>query len=276
VTTNRDGSGTLGWDGHLLLLHRSEPERQTQLAKWVRRGLERDEKIVYAQLDIGPPQRSVLTVMADQGIDVEAMTSAGQFEVLPPTVVYGAGVDGQVELIDRALAEGYRGVRTSGEVSTSLRIMAPGEVYAGLDPCLEQLCDTYPLSTLCQYDSTATEGLRLDRATATHVAGIRESQLQTAERDGTLILTGEVDDSNELVLVSAVRAAARSAAVTTSGTLRVDLRELTFLSVGGCRALPLGTERFRRQGGRVVLLAPQGIVERILWLYGLDAWIRME
>jgi anti-anti-sigma factor len=277
MTLEADSSGALEWEGHLLLLYRSEAERRSQLAAWARRGLERDEKVIYAQDDTGPPQRSVLAVLAQQGIDAEAMTASGQLQVLPPAAVYGAGFGGQVTLINRALAEGYSGVRISGEVSTGPTVATPEEVYTGLDRHLKQLCGSYPLSVLCQCDLTSTVGRRLDRATANHLAGLRESQLQTAECDGALILAGEVDLSNEMVLLSIIQAATSSAATRTpSESFAVDLRWLTFLSVGGCRALAVGTQEFRDRGGCVLLMAPQWIVERVLQLFGLDTRVRVE
>jgi anti-anti-sigma factor len=130
---------------------------------------------------------------------------------------------------------------------------------------------------LCQYDRTTTAGARLDQATATHGGGVRESQLHTAEADGRLVLAGEIDWSNEMVLLSVLQAAARTAAMSAvSEMLRVDLRRVTFLSAGGCRALVVGTQQFRVQGGRVRLVMSQPIVERVLRLCGLDALTHVE
>src|SRR4051812_32451366 len=253
MTFQDDGVAGLGWDGHLLLLHGSELERRSQLARWVRRGLDRDEQVIYAQADTVAPQRSVLAVLAQHGVDVQAATAEGRLLVLPLAAVYGVGPGGLVERIEQALAEGYQGMRTSGEASAALT-GAPEDVYAGLARSLEQLCGTYPVSALCQYDRTTTARARLGQATATHAGRIRESQLHTAEADGGLVLAGEVDWSNELVLLSAVQAATSTTATSaTSGTFRVDLRRVTFLSVGGCRALAMGTQQFRDRGGSVLL-----------------------
>jgi anti-anti-sigma factor len=218
-----------------------------------------------------PLKRSVLVVLAQHGIDVHSATAAGRLLVLPAAAVYPAGLDGQVAQVKRALAEGYRGVRTSGEVSAALTVV-PEQVYAGLERSMDALCRFYPMSTLCQYDRATTTGMRLEQATTTHGGGIRESQLHTVQHDGGLILAGEVDWSNELVLRSALRAATRRV----SEMVRVDLRRVSFLSAGGCRALAVGTHRFRDGGGRVLLVAPQPIVERVLRLYGLDALTHVE
>jgi MEDS: MEthanogen/methylotroph, DcmR Sensory domain len=165
-----EGVAGLGWAGHLLLLHGSELEWRSRLAMWVRRGLERDEKVIFAQAETVAPHRSVLAVLAQQGIDVQAATARGQLLVLPLAAVYRSGPGGQVERIDRALAEGYRGVRLSGEASAALTIV-PEHAYASLERSMDQLCRTYPVSTLCQYDRTTTAGAQLDQATATHGGG---------------------------------------------------------------------------------------------------------
>src|SRR5260370_15751202 len=39
----------LDWDGHIMLVHGSESERTFDLAAWVRRGLENDEKVIYTE-----------------------------------------------------------------------------------------------------------------------------------------------------------------------------------------------------------------------------------
>jgi anti-anti-sigma factor len=274
--TFEDSIGGLGWDGHLLLLHRSEPERRSRLAMWVRRGLERDEKVIFAQARTVPPQRSVLSVLAQEGIDVQAATARGQLLVLPLEAVYHTGPDGKVTWVEHALAEGFRGLRLSGEASAAVTVV-PEDVYATLERSMDELCRTHPVSTLCQYDRATTAGVRLDQATATHGGGIRESRLQTAVADGRLVLAGEVDWFNETVLLSAMHAAARPRATSSAAaTLRVDLRRVTSLSVDGCRALVVGTERFRDRGGRVRLMASQPIVERVLRLCGLDGLMHID
>jgi anti-anti-sigma factor len=290
MALGQDGAAGLGWDGHLFSLHASETERRSQLATWVRWGLERDEQVIYGQDDpessdpdfSGPespdpesPELSVLAVLARQGIDVQAATAQGRLLVLPLAAVYGAGPDEQVARVERALAEGYRGVRTSGQASAG-RTGAPEEVYPGLARRVERLCRTHPVSALCQYDRAMTVGAGLEQAAAAHGGGIREAQLHTARTsDATgsqLSLAGEVDWSNELVLLSAVEAAVSTA----SEMFWLDLRRVAFLSVGGCRALVAGTQPFRDQGGQLLLVAPQPIAERVLRLSGLDALLNVE
>jgi len=269
--TLEDGAAGLGWDGHLLLLHSSEFERGSQLAGWVRRGLAREEQVICTQIETESPQRSVLAVLGQHGIDAQAAAAEGRLLVLPPVAIYPVGVAGQLERIERALAEGYRGVRISGEASAALTAVSE-QAFADLERLMDELCRTQPVSALCQYERASTTGAWLEQATAAHSAGIREAQLQTAEAGRGLLLAGEVDWSNELVLLSAVEAAVSTA----SEMFWLDLRRVAFLSVGGCRALVIGTQAFRDRGGRVLLVAPEPMVEEILRLVGLDSVENVE
>src|SRR2546423_11110547 len=99
-----DVAAASGWDGHLLLLHASEEVRRAGLAAWVRRGLDRDEQVVYAEAAGEPAERSVLSVLRDHGIDGAAATAAGHLLGLPLAEFYPPG--GPVEVVERALAEG--------------------------------------------------------------------------------------------------------------------------------------------------------------------------
>jgi anti-anti-sigma factor len=159
----------------------------------------------------------------------------------------------------------------SGEASAALTHL-PERAHAGIERNMDALCRTYPVSALCQYDRATTPRDQLAQASAQHAWGVRESQLHTAETEGGLTLAGEVDWSNELVLMSVVQAASSMAVA----VFWLDLRQLAFLSIGGCRALMIGTQRFRDRGGHLVLLAAPGIIERVLRLCELDTLPNVE
>ena len=99
-----------------------------------------------------------------------------------------------------------------------------------------------------------------------HRDGVWEGLLQTARRPGGIVLRGEVDRSNHDVLQGVLRAATLSA----TDTLVVDLSLLSFLDVGGARALLAGTKDYRRGGGRVRLRWPRHPVDRVLEVCGVE------
>jgi anti-anti-sigma factor len=96
--------------------------------------------------------------------------------------------------------------------------------------------------------------------------------LQTARSDDGLIVAGEVDCSNEHLLLSAVQAATS----TTESEFSLDLRSVAFLDLSGCRALAIGTRQFRDRGGRMMLLISGGITGRVVGMVGLDALPNVE
>ena len=272
VTATRDAS-TVGWDGHLLLLHRTEAERCAALASWVRHGLEADEKVLYTERRDEAPDRCLLGVLERHGVDSGAAVAEGRLSVLPLPQFYPAG--GQEALVEQALDEGFHRVRLSAEARVALTGVAQ-DAYEHFEDAMDVLCATRPVSALCQYELGTTTGWWLRRAAGTHLTGLRETQLRSAPADGGLALAGSVDVSNDTVLAAMLVQAtgAHPGAETTGraddGLLWLDLTALDFIDVSGCRALATATERFRREGGAVAVLAPAPVVDRTLRLMGLD------
>ena len=270
ASSDRSGTTPLGWDGHILLLYGSEAERLSALAAWARRGLENDEKVVYTEACDTPPERSVVRLLQDDGTDVATATAEGRLAILPPAELYPP--DGQVGMFERALAEGYRGLRISAQASSALAVM-PQAAHSVAERAVDQLCRTERLSAMCQYEQRDTAGDRLRDVASSHAGGgIRQHALSTAQQDGHLVLAGEIDVSNDDILTCALRAAAEQA----SQTLRLDMSRVEFIAAAGCRALDDGTLRFRRQGGQVLLFEPKPWVERILRLARVDRLERIE
>jgi anti-anti-sigma factor len=258
----------LGWDGHLVLLHRTELDRRSGLAAWVRRGIERDEKILYAESEDESPQRSVLEVLRNQGIDVHAATAGGRMQVVPLPEFYPTGYRPMAE---RALADGFRAVRVSGEAEAVLRFLSE-DAYAAVEGDVDGWCRTGRFSSLCQCSDAISHASWLPRTTALHARGIRELQLHTSESEDGLILAGHVDAANEGLLIDVLQAATRGA----DHMFRLDLRRVTFLGVSGAWALLVGIQRFREQGGRVLLTAPQPMVELALRATRVDLMPQVE
>ncbi|KRV48639.1 hypothetical protein AQ490_24185 [Wenjunlia vitaminophila] len=259
------------WDGHLLLLHGTEPERRARLARWVRRGLEREEKVVYAEdVSAVPRQASLATVLREQGIDVDEAVLEGRLQVLPPREFYPPGA--VTELARRAVAEGHRGVRLSGQAASAAYPLDQHD-HEKLERSIDRLCESgLATSVLCQYDTTATTGGALRQAATAHVTGIRQRLLRTGTRGRDLVIAGEVDNSNDALLHEVLRAATE----TTRESVRLDLSRVSFISVAGWRALARGSERYRRRGGWLVLLAVQPGVARIARLIGVDRLTRIR
>jgi anti-anti-sigma factor len=269
VVFSAELQSALGWDGHLLLLHQTEPQRHLELAAWVRHGLRLNEKILYTQLADESPARSILTLLANQGVNVSDAIRRNQFELLPLHEFYPA--EGQQQLVEKAMSEGYPAVRVSAEAKAGLSIL-PKAVHVSFEQKMEQLCHSYPVSALCQYDRAMLTDDRLQEVAATHLSGVRTSQLLMGKRANALLLAGELDAATSDLLAEVLRAATAE----TLEVLRLDLAKVTFLSVVAARALVEGTQGFRDRGGRVLLLAPPNDIEWYIRALGVDQRVRIE
>ena len=81
-----------------------------------------------------------------------------------------------------------------------------------------------------------------------------------------LLVSGELDRDNAWALTAAV---IRSEA-TRPSRLVVDLQQLTFIDVGGLRAISDAARRARRHGCSFAVANPSEPVERLFRLTGLD------
>jgi anti-anti-sigma factor len=254
----------LDWDGHLLLLHHSEHERSSKLAAWVRRGLENDEKVIYTEADGRSEEGSLLAVLRENGVDAVAATAEGRLSIIGIPEFYPAG--GPLSVIERALAEGYRGLRISAEASTALTFLS-WPAYMAVEREIDEITRTHPLSAMCQYEQSSTVDDQLSDVVSNHLPGIREWLLSTGDGDGDgeLILVGEIDVSNCELLTCVLREATSRA----PETFRLNLARVDFLSAGACRAIAEGTWQFRDGSGTVLLVGSHPPIASVLRLSGL-------
>jgi anti-anti-sigma factor len=240
----------LGWDGHLLLLHRTELERRSGLAAWVRRGLEREEKVVYTHFSDVSSLSYLHFALREQGVDVSKAAAEGRLAEVPVReLTRGSWQDA---LLERALADGFRSARLLADSASAL--------------CALSNRGGRQIPAMCQYDATTTTEHLLHDILSAHWTGVRERQLQTAPTPNGLAVAGELDASNDRVLTATLRAATGAA----GAAFRLDLSGVRFLDASAGRALLLATERFRARGGVLVLAAARPNVEHVLGLLGVD------
>jgi anti-anti-sigma regulatory factor len=257
----REDPGT-EWDGHVLLLHRTEGERLAGLTAWVRRGLELGEKIIYTELTL-MPEDALVPVLEAWGVDVAAAVRDGQLVVLPPEEFYPP--EGQRVVVERALAEGFPSVRISAEVRAALSVLSPSAVH-GVEQRLDALVGELPMSAMCQYSEAATTGTWLDDAVATHLSGVHQSTFSTSRDLDGLALHGEVDATNTDVFTAVLSAASCHR----SRVLWVDLGEVSYVDAGSCWRLDDATRSYRSSGGHVLLVALQPPVELTMRMLEVD------
>jgi len=252
----------LRWDGHVLLVHRSEEERRTGLSAWVRRGLERGDKVVYTEGRVAPAE-TLLAVLESRGVDGAAAVRDGSLAVLQPEEFFPA--EGQRVVVERALAEGFASVRMAAETRAALSVLSP-TAYWLVEQGMAELVRTMPVRLReLEADPEPRRPLQ-DDVVAVHLAGVRQATFTTDQDLDGLVLRGEIDLTNAEVFTAVLTAATRSP----SRVLWLDLAEVTYVDAHGCRQLEDATQAFRAAGGHVLLVAPTPPVERILRLLECD------
>lgn len=261
VVLDDEPQGALGWDGHLLLLHRTEPERKTFLVAWIRHGLVQGEKVIHGQVEVSLPP-DIAETLTEQGIDVSAALDDGQLSIESPQDL---GRPGRTrEIIEQALAEGYRAARIS--VDSPLVGDFLDGAQADLENMLDDHCRHYPFSALCQYRANILDASVLEIAVKLHAGEIRTAHLITGMDAGRMVVAGELDVTNDTLLTLLLKVVSASA----SERLVVNLSSVNFMGVAAARALVEGTADFRDAGGRVMLRAPTGDTEWFLRVLGID------
>jgi anti-anti-sigma factor len=265
--TESSGDAGWEWDGHLLLRFRDERHRQASVAAWVQRGLTRGEKVLCTS---PPGDTSLLTSLAQRGVDVARATGEGRLRVMRIDEFYPE--DGQRQLVVSALDEGFPGVRLSAQANAALSFLSRSR-HEQVESVMNGLCTSLPASAMCQYAARRTVGDSLASAVEHHPEGVRDDHARLRRRGDRLHLAGDLDvTSAELVRLGLERAARDQ----TESCLTIDLSELGFIDVEGCRALVLGTDTFRTAGGTVFLQDAQPRVRRAMTLLGVERQDRVR
>jgi anti-anti-sigma factor len=256
------------WDGHLLLVFFSEQDRAARLAAWTKRGLDRGDAVLYAGDDAG----ALDTLLRPFGLDLSPTMRSGQLQLVPAeTLVIG---EGPTVLAEQALASGYPGVRCLATAADVRRLLPTPSELDGFERTVDDLCASRPVGWLCELDRSTGPSERTRLLSSRHPGGIRESNVVTSvDEPGSVRLAGDIDIANADLVTSALAASP----VPDADRLRltVDLRDVTFVDVIGCRSIVEGTERLRTRGGLVTILARQRI-HHVLELYGLGSMANFD
>jgi MEDS: MEthanogen/methylotroph, DcmR Sensory domain len=253
--------GARDWDGHLLLLHRTEHERVGRLAEWMRHGLRRGEKILYIEpTDSGPA--SVTVDLRRYGIDTDALRADRRLEILSPQAYYPVG--GPEAATSRSLAEGFPAVRISGAATSAFAVVSEAG-HRDIEWGVDRLCREWPVSALCQYAYPTSTGPVLRNVLGMHPGGFHEESLSGSGTRSPLVLHGSIDETNAEVLAALVDAATdRAGAASGLRRLHLDLTGIDHLAPTACRAVARASEPFRGDGGKLVLDNAGPVVEDAL------------
>jgi anti-anti-sigma factor len=225
-------------------------------AGFVAAGLAGGEQVMY--FDDGTAE-SVLERLADDGVDVEKPIAEGSFEIVSPDATHTALRSPPTAMakiisaaIDEAVAQGYAGVRLTGQFDYALQ-RAGGVSLAEYDAVLDDAIRERPARVLCLYDrrrfpEAVIEQLRAQHHTELVVPAIYDDNLLriTCTSPTCVRVAGEVDHSNRPRIRRQLEASLDQAlrAPHSPGEVTLDLSSLRFLDVAGAVALVHAAEEF--------------------------------
>ncbi len=245
-------------------------------AAWLAGGLAAGERVVYFEDDTA---EALLNRLADDRVPVRGALADGQLVIVPTERAHAALAAPAAQLeaiiaeqVDDSVAQGWSGLRLSGESGSLLRSGGVGRVVA-LEQTFDRAVSEHPRARLlCRYDRHTYDDGVLAEMRAMH-----HTELVTpAVYDDTLLritnvgpsaarLAGEVDHSNRPRIRSLIDTildrALRSYSDPTDITL--DLSSLRFLDVAGAVSLVHAAEEFPSTH-RLVLIGVRSRVLRVL------------
>lgn len=178
-------------------------------------------------------------------------------------------VAAQVTAMEKALADGFTGVRAIVDDTSFARTPKQRDALAGLEFLLDRAISVLPITALCAYDVRVVGRAGLDELACMHpLVGRRSPAFRCyADQDSRLVLAGEVDwASDELFTAALDRALSLSEPSGRERVLEVEARGLTFADHRALLALDAAARANRL---RLVLHSGPPVLQRIAGLLEL-------
>ena len=257
-----------GLQDHLCWVHGDPWDYRPRLTEFFGEGLERGLQVAYLGagdveelrehldrfLDVGP----LLTHEAVRIISFDEIYRAGE-PVVPAEVMkkYAAATQ-------EALADGYRGLRISADVTDLVRSPEQHDAFARFEFLLERYSSRHPLSALCEYrlelGDAVTQFACLHAAVP---AGLTPFQVFACD-DGAIGLLGEFDASGQAAFKRALQ---RIQPAPDDSTLIFDMSAVRFMDHRALRALDSYAQECQVP---VLVRSVPPIVRRVAGVLGLE------
>ena len=159
---------------HLCCLYKTEEERQALITPFIRQGLESREKVIYI-VDTHNA-KTVLQYLSDDNLDINSYFEKGQLVLLTAEDSYVQNgffdPDKMIELLrnetDKAIAEGYKALRVTGEMTWALRKLPGTERLIEYEAKLNLFFPESKCLAICQYDMNQFDAELLLNVLRTH------------------------------------------------------------------------------------------------------------
>ena len=159
---------------HVCFLYETEEEHRALLTQYLRHGLDRGEKVLYVAdartADV------ILEYLRDDGVTVEPYLTSGQLGIRTASDTYlQGGVFDPNKMIaslrretERALTEGYKALRGTGEMTWALRGLPGSQRLMEYESKLNTFFSGGQCLGLCQYDRRYFDLAMLEQVLLTH------------------------------------------------------------------------------------------------------------
>lgn len=277
VVSDPDG---LGSHDHVCWFYDEPDDFATAANRFLLDGLDRGERL----LCVGDAAISSV-VDGPSGLpDAEAMIRSGRLELLPATEAYAPdgsprGLQQQLVFyaaaVERAVTEGYTGLRVAAEVTDLTRDPATWDDHLRWEHYADEyIAGERAMSTLCAYRRAAVPGPLAAGLTALHPLAHRPAadvSFRLFFDDRVLTLIGEVDR------FSAARLHALLSATHVDGrSIVLDVARLRFVDAAGAATIADWGHALNRRGSTLYLRGTSPAFQRVWSLLALgDAAVLM-
>jgi hypothetical protein len=166
---------------HICLIYDSEAQRQKIVSEYLAAGLRHGEVVRYIT-DVTTPER-VRSWLLELG--VELPEEGGPFAVFEAESFYCANgrfepqelIDGMLPRYDVYKETGYSGVRSSGEMSWTLKGLPGSDRWLEYETLLNTVGGNFPHTGMCQYDARLFDGAALFKVLQVHPYMIAQGQI---------------------------------------------------------------------------------------------------
>jgi len=248
---------------HVCWFYDDVPDLASAARDFLLDGLARGERV----LCVGDATIRSVTEGAAALPDAGELVRSGRLDLVPVGAIYAAGgarrtVADQLrfysQAVDRALEDGYAGLRVTADVSALAG--DPGQLE------WEQAADRFiaegpGMATLCAYRADAVGEPLRDRLLQVHpLAGGRvcEAGFRVYAEADALVLRGEIDSFSAGELADVLAATPRSA-----GAVTLDTAGLAFIDVAGTRVLAAWRDALQAGGVELTLRNPPRVLRRV-------------
>ncbi len=169
-----DSPQELSCGDHVCFIFDSDKEQIEFLAEFIKAGLEKNEKIIY--ISASEDYSSIINQLKTQDLDLESLLSASKFEIYNTKETYlkddqfsPEDMCGFIkEQTDRAIDEGFRALRITGEMTWTLHEPDVADKLMEYEVMINSgLCNNNCVA-LCQYDKRLFDSSKLLELISAH------------------------------------------------------------------------------------------------------------